>query len=321
MRAQPRPSDEVIAAARPGRLAALLDQLAEGEGMSPTRVPGVKLMRSSCAAVKGPVAYDPSVVIVAQGRKRGYLGDRVFTYDPNHFLVLSVPLPFECETLASPDGPMLGLSVGVQPAIVAELMMTVEQPLPVPTGLPLAVRANPLDDALYDAAVRLAEALRSPDDSRILGPQIVREIVYRVLSRDEGGPLRAIAAPHSHFGQIHRALERIHGAFATPVDVATLAAQAGMSVSTFHTHFKAVTGSPPLQYLKSIRLHKARLLMVQEGETAARAARLVGYQSASQFSREFKRFFGETPVSETNKVKASLTEMGDPSVKTSEART
>jgi AraC-like DNA-binding protein len=121
-------------------------------------------------------------------------------------------------------------------------------------------------------------------------------------SRGDGGITPALFTITSM-----RPCSRIHGAFATPVDVATLAGQAGMSVSTFHTHFKAVTGSPPLQYLKSIRLHRARLLMVQEGETAARAARLVGYQSASQFSREFKRFFGETPAADADKVNASLT--------------
>ncbi len=263
-------------------------------------------MRSSSPRVRTPVSYDPSIVIIAQGRKRGYLGAEAFTYDANHFLVLSVPLPFECETLASPDGPMLGISVGVEPATVAELMMAIENPLPIPMGSPLAIRSNPLDEPLYDAAVRLVEALHSGDDARILGPQIVREIIYRVLCSDEGGPLRSLAAPHSHFGQISRALKRIHDDFAAPVDMATLAGEAGMSVSTFHAHFKAVTGSPPLQYLKTIRLHKARLAMVRDGETAASAARRVGYESASQFSREFKRYFGETPAAETEKLKASL---------------
>jgi AraC-like DNA-binding protein len=306
MSTKQRTMEDTIVAPRSGRLAEMLGELAHGEGYSASRLPGVKFMRSTCAVVRGPVSYDPSIVIIAQGRKRGYLGDEVFTYDANHFLVLAVPLPFECETLASPDGPMLGISVAVKPATVAELMMAMERPAPIPMGRPLAIRSNPLDDSLYNAAVRLVEALQSTDDARILGPQIVREITYRVLCSDEGGPLRALAAPHSHFGQISRALQRIHGDYSTPMDMTTMAAEAGMSVSTFHAHFKAVTGSPPLQYLKTIRLHKSRLLMVQEGETAASAARLVGYESASQFSREFKRFFGATPAAETEKLKASL---------------
>jgi AraC-like DNA-binding protein len=309
MSARARKQKDAIAAARQGKLAELLGGLAQGEGFSASRLPGVKFMRSTCPMVRAQVSYDPSIVIIAQGRKRGYLGDEIFTYDANHFLVLSVPLPFECETLASPDGPMLGISVAVTPTTVAELMMEMEKPLPIPMGKPQAIRSNRLDNHLYDAAVRLVQALQSADDARILAPQIVREITYRVMRGEDGGPLRALAAPHSHFGQISRALQRIHSDFATPVDMATLASEAGMSVSTFHAHFKAVTSSPPLQYLKTIRLHKARLMMVQQGETAASAARLVGYESASQFSREFKRFFGETPAAETQKLKTSLLQL------------
>lgn len=295
-----------IAAARQGRLALLLAELAQGEGIRRSEIPAVKLMRSSSARVKGQVSYEPSIVIIAQGRKRGYLGEKVFTYDANHFLVLSVPLPFECETLASPDGPMLGLSIGVTSEMVADLMMGMEKPLPIPQRKPESVQANPLDAALYDAAVRLLEALGSMDDAGILGPQIVREIVYRVLRSEDGAHLRALAAPQSHFGRISQAMHRMHHDFARVKDMTTLAAEAGMSVSTFHSHFKAVARSSPLQYLKTIRLHKARMLMVQDGETAAGAALRVGYESASQFSREFKRFFGAPPAAEAEKLKASL---------------
>ncbi len=298
-----------IAAVRKGRLAVLLAELARGEGMRRSEIPGVKFMRSTNAWVKGRVSYEPSIVIIAQGRKRGYLGEKVFTYDANHFLVLSVPLPFECETLPSPDGPMLGLSICVTSEMVVDLMMGMERPLAIPQGKPEAVRANPLDASLYDAAVRLLEAMESSDDTRILGPQIIREIVYRVLRSEDGAHLRALAAPHSHFGRISQVMQRMHHHFDQAADMAALAAEAGMSVSTFHSHFKAVARSSPLQYLKSIRLHKARMLMVQDGETAAGAALRVGYESASQFSREFKRFFGLPPASEVEKLKASLIQM------------
>jgi AraC-like DNA-binding protein len=284
----------------------LLGNLAEGEGYSPSRLPGVKFMRSTFPLIRTKVSYEPSIVIVAQGRKRGYLGDQVFTYDANHYLVLSVPLPFECETLASPDGPLLGISIGVTPAVVAEIMMEMEKSPPIPMGKPQAIRANPLDDRLYTAILRLVEALGNADEARILGPQIVREIIYRVLCHEEAGTLRALAAPHTHFGQISRALHRMHAEYARPMDMATLASEAGMSVSTFHAHFKAVTSSPPLQYLKSIRLHKARLLMVNQGETASSACRLVGYESASQFNREFKRFFGDTPSAVAGQMRRDL---------------
>ena len=305
-RKSPAPQTDIIAGPRDTRLADLLGGLARGEGYSASRLPGVKFMRSTFPIVRTQVSYDPSIVIVAQGRKRGYLGDQVFTYDANHYLVLSVPLPFECETVASPDGPLLGISISVTPAVVAEIMMEMEKSLPIPMGKPEAIRANPLDDRLYDAAIRLVQALGNHDDARILGPQCVREILYRVLCGEEGGTLRALAAPHTHFGQISRALHRIHADYATPIDMTTLANEAGMSISTFHSHFKAVTSSPPLQYLKTIRLHKARLLMVNNGETASSACRLVGYESASQFNREFKRFFGDTPAAVAEKMRKSL---------------
>ncbi len=297
---------EHIAVPRDRRLAELLGDLARGEGFSPSRLPGVKFMRSTSPIVRGQVSYDPSIVIVAQGRKRGYLGGQTFTYDANHYLVLSVPLPFECETVASPDGPLLGISIGVTPAVVAEIMMEMEKALPIPMGKPQAIRANPLDDRMYDAAIRLVRALGSADEARILAPQVVREITYWVLCGEEGGTLRALAAPHTHFGQISRALQRIHTDYATPIDMASLASEAGMSISTFHAHFKAVTSSPPLQYLKTIRLHKARMLMVNEGQTASSACRLVGYESASQFNREFKRFFGDTPAAVAEELRRSL---------------
>lgn len=297
---------EHIAVPRDRRLAELLGDLARGEGFSPSRLPGVKFMRSTSPIVRGQVSYDPSIVIVAQGRKRGYLGGQTFTYDANHYLVLSVPLPFECETVASPDGPLLGISIGVTPAVVAEIMMEMEKALPIPMGKPQAIRANPLNDRMYDAAIRLVRALGSADEARILAPQVVREITYRVLCGEEGGTLRALAAPHTHFGQISRALQRIHTDYATPIDMASLASEAGMSISTFHAHFKAVTSSPPLQYLKTIRLHKARMLMVNEGQTASSACRLVGYESASQFNREFKRFFGDTPAAVAEELRRSL---------------
>ena len=190
----------------------------------------------------------------------------------------------------------MGMTIGVSPALVAELLMQMEQVQPANGAHPQAIQATALDDALSDAAVRLLECLRSVDDTRILGPQIVREITYRVLLGEVGHNLRALAAPHTHFGQISRVLNRIHTDYARSYDMGVLAREAGMSVSTFHGHFKAITSSSPLQYLKNVRLHKARMLMVNEGVNAGTAGLRVGYESASQFSREFKRLFGDGPA-------------------------
>jgi len=280
------------------RLVSLLAGLVQGQGASPSRLPGVKFMHTTRRIPRCPIAYEPGIFIVAQGRKTAYVGSKKIVFDANHYLVLSVPLPFECETGGSPEKPLLAVKIGVTPATVTELLMQMEQ-LPPANGVqPQIIEATALDDALSGATIRLLESLRSDDDARILGPQIVREIIYHVLRGKLGRNLRVLATPDSHFGQISRVLNRLHTDYARDYDIATLARDAGMSVAAFHTRFKAVTSSPPLQYLKNIRLHKARMLMVNEGVNASGAALKVGYESASQFSREFKRLFGNSPATE-----------------------
>jgi len=288
------------------RMASLLSDLAQGRGFSSSRLPGVKFMRATEHVPPTPITYEPSIVIVAQGRKTGRLGERTFVYDANNYLVLTAPLPFECETFGTPENPLLGLSIAVTPALVAELLVQIESAPADTDARPQAIESAPIDDALGNAAVRLLECLHSPDDARILGPQIMREITYRVLIGPLGANLRGLAAPQSHFGQITRVLNRIHADYARNFDMETLAREAGMSVSTFHAHFKNVTASSPLQYLKTIRLHKARMLMVHDGLSAAGAALQVGYESASQFSREFKRHFGGAPAEIATQLRASL---------------
>lgn len=274
------------------KLAQLLGDLPSPQGVTPSRVPNVKLMRATGYYPFTPVYYDPSIVIIAQGRKRGRLGGRTFTYDPGNYLVLSVPLPFECETLGTEREPLLGLAVVVTPALVAELLL--EMDAPALEGSPRAVGAIPLDEALVDAAERLAACLHSDVESRILGPQIAREVIYRALRGRQGAALQAIASPESHFGRVARVLRRMHQDFAVPLDVSLLAREAGMSVSSFHASFKSVTALPPLRYLQTIRLHRAQVLLAS-GLPVAEAAHQVGYESPSQFSREFKRLFGGTP--------------------------
>jgi len=288
------------------RLVDLLSTLAAGEGYSNSILDCVHFMRSSQRIPRRPILYEPGIFIIAQGRKRGYLGGRVYTYDAKNYLVLSVPLPFECETEGTPEKPLLGLAVSVNPATVAELLMEMDDVPLGPVAAPRAIYATPLNEGLCDAATRLLECLASRDDARILGPQIVREITYRVLCGEQGGALRAVAARHSHFGQIHKALRRMHTGYSDSIDIESLARESGMSTSAFHHNFKAVTSSSPLQYLKTIRLHKARMLMVHEGLAAGAAAGEVGYESPSQFSREFKRLFGSTPAEEAARIRVTL---------------
>jgi AraC-like DNA-binding protein len=302
-------SDYMTTTDRQASMARLLDVLAPDEGYTLCGLPGVKFMRANTVRPRGPVLYEPCIVIVCQGHKRGYLGGEAFDYHAQQFLVLSVPLPFEGETVrASAAEPMLAISIPIDLQLAAELALAVDetQGASAPPVAPRGMMASPLDDGLGDAVLRLLRSLTCPVETRVLGTGILREILFRVLTGSQGGALRAALAHQSQFGKIGKALRRIHMDYHRPIDVATLAQEAGMSAAAFHASFKAVTTTSPIQYLKTTRLHKARLLMVQDGLTAATACGRVGYESTSQFSREFKRFFGRTPVEEAREMRSAL---------------
>jgi AraC-like DNA-binding protein len=288
------------------RLASLLGEVAVHEGTHRTPVEGVEVTRRSRSSPRTPVVYRPNIVVVGQGRKRGYLGDKVYQYDPFNYLVLSVPLPAECEWEASPEEPLLLVAINVDPSMLGEMLLEMDEPLPPAGPAPRGISTTPMSEELGGAVIRLLECLKSPLDSRMLGRQTVREIVYRVLRGEQGGALRALASRDDHFTRIARVLKYIHAEYARPVGAEEMARRAGMSVSAFHHNFKLVTASSPLQYLKRIRLDQARRLMAHDGYNASTAARAVGYESPSQFSREFKRLFGVTPVEEAEHTRARL---------------
>ncbi|MBV8627089.1 MAG: AraC family transcriptional regulator [Paraburkholderia sp.] len=284
----------------------LLGTLAPAEGYTRACLEGVGFMRANRPIPRMPVMYEPCIVIVAQGRKRGYLGDEVFVYDAQQFLVLSVPLPFESETEASEEEPLLAIKIRVDLTTVAELLMALNDTRGTTRSEPKGIYSTALDQPLSDAVLRLLEALVSPLDASILGPSIVREIFYRVLKSEQGDALRAALTHQHHFGRIAKALRLIHADYRGDLDVDTLAREAGMSLAVFHAQFKLVTSTSPMQYVKATRLHHARLMMVQDGLSAGAAAARVGYESASQFSREFKRMFGSSPVEEVKRVRTSF---------------
>lgn len=282
---------------------ALLAKLAPDEGYNLTALADVRLLRSNRALERTPVLYDPGIVIVCQGRKRGYWGDATYLYDAQHYLAVAVPVPFTMETDASAEEPLLAIYFHLDFNLAADLMLQLDdQPVADPKGM----YASPMEPRLSQSVLRLLEALDSPLDGRLLGPALVREIYYRILTGAQGGSMRAALAARGQFGRISRALRKIHGSLGERLDVEHLAAQANMSVPTFHAHFKAVTHTSPMQYLKSTRLHQARLLMVRNGYSVARAAADVGYESGSQFSREFKRLFGRTPTEEVARMKGAF---------------
>jgi AraC-like DNA-binding protein len=287
------------------RMTELLARLAFKKGVHYSNIlDGVKFMRSDDSRPRAPVLYEPSIVFVGQGRKRGYLGDQEYIYDAHNYLVLTVPMPFECQTEASPEEPLLAFSVRVDMAVLNDLLMKIDQrSLPKPADAARGIYATPMNEQLTDACIRLLECMLNPDEAKVLGPQIMREITYRVLCGDNGGALRELMASNGKVGQMQRAIDRMHSDFDKPLDIQTLADYTGVSASAFHHNFKTLTATSPLQYLKTIRLHKAKMLMVNEGITAGAASERVGYESASQFSREFKRFFGDSPVQEVAKTR------------------
>jgi len=288
------------------RLAKLLGEIAVEEGLRPTAIDGVHVFRGSASIPRAPMVYRPHIIIVGQGRKRAYLGGEVYTYDPTHYLALAVPLPAECDAEASPGEPILMVNIDVDATLVGELLLEIDDLAPPPVGTPRGISSTSMTPELAGAVIRLLESLKSPIDSRILGHQIVREVIYRVLKGEQGGALRALASRDDHFTRIARVLRHIHSEYAKPIDIQELARRAGMSTSVFHHQFKLVTATSPLQYIKRIRLDRARTLMALDGYNAGSAARAVGYESASQFGREFKRLFRMTPIEDAERSKGRL---------------
>ncbi|AQY66376.1 AraC family transcriptional regulator N-terminal domain-containing protein [Pseudomonas veronii] len=290
---------------RTSRMVHLMETLAPVEGYNLSTLEDIRFLRSNRPLTRTPVLYDPGIVILCQGRKRGYLGDDVYVYDAQHYLVVSVPVPFTMETDASEAQPMLAVYMRLDLQMASELILQMDEALGPSDAQPKGMYASPMDDLLRASTLRFLEAMSSPGEAQILGPSLVREIYYRILTGEQGGSMRAALNRQGHFGKVTRAIRKIHSCYQERLDVVSLAQEASMSVPNFHLHFRSVTDSSPMQYLKSTRLHQARLLMLRNAMTASTAAFNVGYESASQFSREFKRFFGRTPQAEIEWMKAT----------------
>lgn len=295
------------------KLADMVANMAPQEGFTASALDYVHFMRSNQAYSRTPVMYEPCICIIVQGRKRAYLGDAMFVYDARQYLVVSAPMPFEADTEATPDQPMLGIHVGIQQTLAAELALAVEEAQIAESANSAStdataafMYATQVDDTLAEAALRLLQALASPLEAKILAPAIVREIYFRILMGEQGAAMRAALSQGSHFQKITRALRKIHEGFSDKLDVDSLARESGMSLPAFHLHFKQVTSTTPIQYIKAMRLHKARLLMIRSGMNAYTASNTVGYESSSQFSREFKRLFGRSPLEEVRQMRTAL---------------
>jgi AraC-like DNA-binding protein len=262
-----------------------------------TDIPGLTLHRRTAPTAPCSTAYQPGVTVIAQGRKRVELGRNVFIYDSSRFLLTSLDLPVVSRVIeASEEVPCLALSLKLEMPMVRELLSRDEiQVAEAPSDTP-GMATGETTAPFLSACCRLVELLDTPQDIPFLGGLIQREIIYRILGSAEGARLRAIATLGEQSHRTAKAVAWIRTNYAKPLRVEDLAEIAGMGVSTLHHHFRVLTAMSPLQYQKQFRLQAARGRMLVDGLDAASAAFEVGYESASQFNREYSRFFGRPPM-------------------------
>ncbi len=269
-------------------------------GAVESKLQGVRFFKDTKHVARRPMLYNPGICIVASGHKVAYLRDQTFRYDADNYLITSVATPFDCESFPSRENPLLGVYIDIDMAKLNELISQMDLQYEVEhyneDEFPLGIGPSPMDEDMKDAVIKLIKALRTDREARILAPGLVHEIYYRALCGKQAPVLYSIARGSGAFSQVARVINMMKGEYSKKFDVQQLADLAHMSVSTFHKAFKNITADTPLQYLKKIRLARARDLIVQQKIKAYIAADAVGYESPSQFSREFKRHFGQSPA-------------------------
>ncbi|MDD8060532.1 MULTISPECIES: AraC family transcriptional regulator [Shewanella] len=280
-------------------IANLMAQLAPKEGINDTHLAGVRVFRGSQYASRGPLCYSQGVLIVGQGKKRVYIEDQTFDYDRQHSLVMTVPLPVECETFASIEEPVLVLMVDINLVQLNYIVRLMDEHHQIPKDLNESRQsgffiANSTED-MDCSVIRLLQALQSPLEAKVMGEALVLELLYRLLDAPNSAPLYALSLTHTRLSRVEKALSYIHKHYGESVEVDTLASLVNMSPSAFHRCFKEVTTSSPIQYLKKIRLNKARELLQLQRLKVKEVSTQVGYESTAQFSREFKRYFDQSP--------------------------
>jgi len=279
-------------------------QLTEQGELHTTAVPGLSLFRRIEPTEPITGVYEPSVCLVAQGAKRVMLGDDTYVYDAHHYLITSVHLPTVVQIIeASRERPYLGLRLMLDQREISQLMADSNLPPPRVQQSSRGMATGEVTLPLITAFQRLIDLIAEQQDIPILAPVIQREIIYRLLVGDQGERLRQIASAGSQSHQIARVIDWLKGNFTQSVSIEDLAAQASMSSSTFHHHFRSMTALSPLQFQKQLRLREARRLMLAERMDAANAAFQVGYESPSQFSREYNRLFGAPPLRDISKLR------------------
>lgn len=296
--------------ADPAALTALAARLAPQPGYNSTALPSVRLLRSEAVLEDVPVLYRPGAVFVLQGSKQGFLDGAVYRYDADHYLAISVPVPFRMASQASRERPLLAVYVDFDLHLAAEIATGLDARRQDSRVVPAkSLVSSRMEPVIADVLLRTLRALRNPDELAILGAGLLRELHYRVLVGPQGGVLAAALKQRGPSGRIVQSLARIRESVGARISVAELAREAGMSVPSYHANFRTLTGNTPIQYVKAIRLHEARLMIArQEGTIAAIAAR-VGYASAAQFSRDFRRHFRRSASEEARWMREHLGEI------------
>ncbi|MFZ6044858.1 AraC family transcriptional regulator N-terminal domain-containing protein [Pseudomonas sp. CR3202] len=287
-------------------LVQLIERFTRHDGLQETAVPGLILYRTSKPSEPIHCLYEPALGLTVQGRKKVLLGEETFVYGPSQYLVVSVDLPVIGQVIeASPEVPYLSLRLTLDPKEISTLLMELPVPPPTTQSCARCLAISGLGVSLQDAVLRLVRLLDTPEDIPALAPLVRREILYRLLRGEQCAQLRQIASSGTQGHRISRAVNWLRQNFHQPLQVERLANEVNMSTSALHHHFKAMTAMSPLQFQKQLRLQEARRLMLVESLDAASAGGRVGYESPSQFSREYSRLFGAPPLRDIARLRQS----------------
>jgi AraC-like DNA-binding protein len=284
-------------------LIAIVERYAKIEGLTPTAWPALSFFRADSPSDRSCAMYEPCLGLLLQGNKHILLGDERFEQENGHYLISSIDVPVSAQVMrASPHHPCLCITLRLDPVRIGEWLSEVKLPKPA-TATARGLALSPVSMEILDPLLRLARLLDSPHDLPLLAPLIERELIYRLLTGEQGARLAQIAAAGGQGQHIARAIQWLKQHYNKPLRIGDLANMVNMSASSLHHHFREITAMSPLQYQKLLRLHEARRLLLTEGCDVATAAHRVGYESPSQFSREYSRQHGAPPLRDVNRLR------------------
>jgi AraC-like DNA-binding protein len=273
-----------------------VNKLVKENSLTRTNIKAVNLYQTTTYLPRTPLTYDFCLVFVLQGKKIGYLPNKRFEYDSKNYLVVSAALPFECETYASKEEPYTCILININKDIMHEIISSIsKEESKNCKSVQMAIFQDQVTQDLENSIYRLLKILQSKEESTILGDSILREIYYRIAIGENSHFLHKMFLENKMESKMTRTLKIIHNKYNEHLDIPTLAKEEDMSVSSFHTHFKKVTTLSPLQYIKKIRLNKAKDLLTRNNLQVNETAYATGYESSSQFSKDFKSYYGYPP--------------------------